>query len=420
MTANISSSTHDRQPVKNGTSPIEGESPELVDVLQKIVHDAGALLEIDHCSVALLDTDRTMLVTLAAFQKQGSKAVDSYIRKNKGVAVWVVEHRETLIIDDVGLDPRFKSLAEIPVGSLVCMPLIDKDNLIGTLTASSGATGHFSPPRLRMLTHFVEQAVLLITSTRRAELAQQDAARMKASFLSLITHELRSPINAINGYLDLVLAGISGGLNQQQREFVQRARAGSEHLYALVEDVLLISRADSGQLRLNYDVINLHDIIAAAVEELELIAHDNGITVTPDVASDFLSIDADPVRIQQVLRNLISNALRFTSSGGHVTISARLVNKGSETASPASTNQHGQLVEIQVRDTGCGIAPEHQQRIFERFYQVPLASAGRSSGQGLGLTIVKMVVELHGGQVTVQSNPGEGSTFCFTLPTLKP
>ncbi len=113
-----------------------------------------------------------------------------------------------------------------------------------------------------------------------------------------------------------------------------------------------------------------------------------------------------------MLRNLISNAIRFTPSGGEVTISARVINE----AGMSVTDQDQQLVEIQVRDTGCGIALEHQQRIFERFYQIPL-EAGRSGGQGLGLAIVKMIVELHGGQVTIESEPGAGSTFRFALPT---
>jgi len=142
---------------------------------------------------------------------------------------------------------------------------------------------------------------------------------------------------------------------------------------------------------------------------------DSGINMRVDIAGDVPPIYADTDRIQQVLRNLISNAVSFTPPRGEVTISARVINM-SVSAQPGANNQDQQLVEIQVRDTGCGIAPEHQQRIFERFYQIPL-EAGRSSGQGLGLAIVKMIIELHGGQVTVMSKPGEGSTFKITLPT---
>jgi signal transduction histidine kinase len=296
--------------------------------------------------------------------------------------------------------------------------------------------------------------------------AIRDATRMKANFLSMITHELRSPLNAINGYLDLALTGIAGDLNEQQQEFVQRARAGSEHLYALVEDLLLVSRADAGQLRLNPEIVRLKEIVSNAIEELELLALDNGISTSIDIPSDLPAVYADPVRLQQVLRNLISNALRFTPSGGSVTISARVVRKADNNGIAESANSNGHAVSpiplvpetpipsigsnksvgaldeegtlvaahngnfvpsedaeesfvlVQVCDTGRGIAPEHQERIFERFYQIPLDTAGRSSGQGLGLAIVKMIVELHGGQVMVESTPDQGSTFSFTLPGL--
>ncbi len=244
--------------------------------------------------------------------------------------------------------------------------------------------------------------------------AIRDATRMKANFLSMITHELRSPLNAINGYLDLTLTGIAGELNEQQRDFLQRARAGSEHLYALVEDLLLVSRADAGQMRLNRELTNIREIVANAVEELELMASDNAININVDIAYDFPPIYADPVRIQQVLRNLLSNSLRFTPQGGNVTISARIISR----TPPDSPEEQQKVVEVEIRDTGYGIAPEHQQHIFERFYQVMPAEASRSGGQGLGLAIVKMIVELHGGQVAVESAPGQGSVFTFTLPGL--
>jgi PAS domain S-box-containing protein len=243
--------------------------------------------------------------------------------------------------------------------------------------------------------------------------AIREMNRMKANFLSMVAHELRSPINSINGYLDLMLEGIAGELSEQQHEFVQRARAGSEHLYALVEDLLLVSRADAGQLQLNRAIIRLPEVIENAVEEMELTASDNGITITLDVSPDLPRLYADAIRLQQVLRNLLSNALRFTPKGGHVTISAHLSEQPT-----CGSDEEGGMIELTVRDTGVGIAPENQQRIFERFFQVSQGGRGRASGQGLGLAIVKMIVELHGGSVSVQSTPDAGSTFICTLPCL--
>src|SRR5579884_2325350 len=224
-------------------------------------------------------------------------------------------------------------------------------------------------------------------------------------FLSLVSHELRSPLNTLNGYLDLLLEGIAGELNEQQREFVQRARAGSEHLYSLLEDLLLIARADAGQLRLNRTAHSLEELVNAAREELELAIMDAGVTLEIALPANLPELFVDATRIQQVLRNLLSNALRFTPAGGRVTIAARVV-----------PDEH-ERIEVNVRDTGCGIAPEYLERVFERFFQVPQAEGGRGGGQGLGLAVVKTIVEAHGGSVRVESAPGEGSTFLFTLDT---
>jgi signal transduction histidine kinase len=241
---------------------------------------------------------------------------------------------------------------------------------------------------------------------------KEDIERLQSRFISMITHELRSPINTINGYLDLALEGVAGELNQQQREFIQRARSGSEHLYALIEDLLFIARADAGQLRLNHEIVRLSEIVDRAIEELELIATDNEISLVVDIPYDFPELDADAIRMQHVMRNLIHNALRFTQPGGSVIINAC----ASSTPIDMAATDDEQQVNVQVCDTGYGIAPEYQERIFERFYQIPLAHSERAGGQGLGLTVAKMIIELHGGQIFVKSSPGAGSIFTLTLP----
>src|SRR5437899_7929196 len=141
--------------------------------------------------------------------------------------------------------------------------------------------------------------------------SHDDDNRTKTHFLSMVTHELRSPLNAINGYLDLTLSGMAGELNEQQREFVQRARAGSEHLYTLIEDLLLVSRAEAGQLRLNLEWGSLKDIVTNAQEELEMTALDGSVKVTSRLPANFPLIYVDSIRLQHVLRNLLSNALHF-------------------------------------------------------------------------------------------------------------
>jgi signal transduction histidine kinase len=189
---------------------------------------------------------------------------------------------------------------------------------------------------------------------------------------------------------------------------------GSEHLYALLENLLLISRADVDQLRLNRDIISLSPVVADAVEELELTAADHSISIKVEIPEHFPRLYADAVRLQQVVRNLVSNALRFTPSGGQVIISARVETPTQE----IDSDELVQVIKLQIRDTGVGIAPELHERIFERFFQLPREYERRAGGQGLGLAVVKMIVELHNGSVKVESVPGEGSTFTCTLPCL--
>ncbi|HEV2238595.1 MAG TPA: ATP-binding protein [Ktedonobacterales bacterium] len=242
---------------------------------------------------------------------------------------------------------------------------------------------------------------------RRALLIARDVTalrhmdQLKATVLSMIAHELRSPLQTINGYLDAALdQELSGPLSDQHREWLRRARSGGEQLKGLVDDVLLISRRDVGQFRLLLQPQRLEPIMDAASEEMELLAAGKGVHFSAEHQPNLPVVEADETRLQQVLRNLLSNALKFTPADGSVRLTA---------------TYDDQWVRLSVTDTGIGIAPEHVERIFDRYYQVEDTSE-RSRGQGLGLAIVRIIVEGHGGRIEVQSQPGKGSTFTVFLP----
>ena len=249
--------------------------------------------------------------------------------------------------------------------------------------------------------------------TDPSSIQRQTGHSSRDRFLSMITHELRSPLNTINGYLDLALADVAGALNAQQREFIQRARAASENLFTLVENLLLISRADAGQMHLQREIINIQEVVTSAVDEMEVTAKDRGITITVDLPASVPDLYADAERLQQVVRNLLSNALRFTPEGGHIAITASV---SAEKEDGMGGREARRAVKLRVSDTGRGIAPEYHKLIFERFSQIYDRDRGRSGSQGLGLAVVKMIVELHGGEVSVQSVPGQGSVFTCILP----
>jgi len=270
----------------------------------------------------------------------------------------------------------------------------------------------FQRQELRHACNLCNLAAIAIANVELFQRSRADREQLR-TILATVAHELRSPLNTINGYLELALSGAGGALNAQQHEFVQRARMGSEHLYALLEDLLLVSRADADQLRLNRDIISLSPIVVDAVEQLELTAIDHDITIKVEVSERLPRLYADAVRLQQVVRNLVSNALRFTPSEGQVIISAYVETLVQE----IDSDEPAPVVKLQVRDTGVAIAPEFYERIFERFFQIPREYERRAGGQGLGLAVVQQIVLAHGWEI--QYIPKEPKGAIFRLSRVK-
>jgi len=234
--------------------------------------------------------------------------------------------------------------------------------------------------------------------------AMREMDQMKSNFLSMVSHELRGPLQTINGYLDLSLDGMGGELSGQLGEFLRRARAGSEHLTSLVDDLLLLSRRDAGQFTLFPQATDLAPIIHETVEEMEITAEDAEVRLIADVPDELPLALVDGPRITQVMRNLLTNAIKFTPTGGDVIV---------------TTEVTAEQVIIRVRDTGIGIAPEHLPKIFDRFYQVGEGTTrGKGQGQGLGLAIVRIIVEGHAGTLNVTSEPRKGSEFTVAFPRI--
>ncbi|WP_161975295.1 GAF domain-containing sensor histidine kinase [Tengunoibacter tsumagoiensis] len=419
-------------------STYDVKMPNVLEAMQKTVQNAAALVGAHYCEIALVDESGQLLVTQASWSAQDRKRAPGQFRWGEGLIGQVVARRTSLCVEAVkswqqeisyadGIHflrqthpygDAIQSVQPDPVteewlgGSLLCVPIQHGEIVLGVLIGENLEEGAFGAAQLQQMEIMADQAAMILMQAQRTEPPLKQLPQ--ANFLSMITHELRSPLNSINGYLDLLLDKSTGELTDAQREYALRARSGSEQLYALLEDLFLISRADAGQLRLTREIVRLPDIISQATEELELTAADYDITLQIEVSNTLPPLYADAIRLQQVLRNLLSNALRFTPAGGHVQISATIEESQDETF--AVTEDLPRVVALRVKDNGIGIAPEYQEQIFQRFFQV--SAAGRSGGQGLGLAIVKMIVELHGGQVLVESQIGKGCTFTCLLPCL--
>ena len=227
------------------------------------------------------------------------------------------------------------------------------------------------------------------------------ANRMRANFISMVSHELRTPLNSINGFLEIVLEGHVGNLTPRQDEFLNYARTSTHQLVTLVEDILFISRADTGQFKLRFDTVALPELVAQIIQGFQATAQQAQVELRVTLPADLPTVYADELRLQQVLGNLINNAIKFTPPLGIVIVSAAVA---------------GDALRVEVSDTGEGIPIEEQTRIFERFYQSESMAHGTAGGYGLGLAIAKLIVEQHGGRIWVQSRVGSGSTFSFTIP----
>ena len=228
--------------------------------------------------------------------------------------------------------------------------------------------------------------------------------QLKSEFMASISHELRTPLHTIIGFTELLEEEGEGPLNFKQRRFMHHIHVDSEHLLGLINDVLDLSRIEAGGLNLHTEPVRLLLIIADSINAIRLYAESKSVSIRMGTDIDF-SVIADPMRLRQILYNLLSNGAKFTQPGGEVLVDAVV---------------EGDTVRITVSDTGLGIAPEERTQIFEKFYQVGLTPVGVREGTGLGLAICKQLVEMQKGTIWVESQLGQGSTFHFTLPHNQP
>jgi signal transduction histidine kinase len=230
----------------------------------------------------------------------------------------------------------------------------------------------------------------------------ETANRHKSQFVASMSHELRTPLNAIIGFADVLQDQLFGPLNARQQRYVQHISGAGRHLLELINDILDLSKVEAGRMELELAPVALGELLENGVTMVRERATHHGIELHLQVDPRVACVRADERKLKQIVFNLLSNAVKFTPDGGRVDISLQ--------------GGAGDTVQISVRDSGPGIAPEDQARIFEEFEQVGRGVLQAREGTGLGLAVAKQLVELHGGLIWVQSQPGEGSTFNFTLP----
>ena len=235
---------------------------------------------------------------------------------------------------------------------------------------------------------------------KNAQLEQ--ASQMKSKFLAAMSHELRTPLNAVIGFSEVLDARMFGEMNEKQSEYVKDIHEAGHHLLALINDILDLSKIEAGRMALEQAEFDLPQMLESATLLIQGRAANHGLTLKLDVDERLGGIVGDERKLKQVLINLLTNAVKFTPDGGRIELKATPVGDGT--------------VEIAVKDTGVGIAPEEQATIFEEFHQACTADGHNQEGLGLGLALSKRFVEMHEGTIRVQSQPDQGSTFTVTLP----
>jgi signal transduction histidine kinase len=335
------------------------------------------------------------------------------IRADSPIAEWLVAAEGLLVKEEVKLNPRIARYFETAEGELeavkaaLIVPLKVENKLNGILLLGEKLSGEIYDDReLDMLMLLATQAAISLENARLYEgLATSnarllEASRLKSQFLANMSHELRTPLNSIIGFSKVLLNRLDGDLTERQEAYVRSVHNSSRHLLELINSILDFSRIEAGKFEMRPETIDLHDVVDECIESSMPLVRDKRVKVEKDVPMELPRVDADRMRVKQVLLNLMSNAIKFTHSG-RVLVQVR---------------HEGEVLHVAVADTGIGISPHDLQRLFEPFQRLDNPLAQQADGTGLGLAISKKFVELHHGRIWAESRESHGSTFHFTLP----
>lgn len=391
---------------------------ELPVVLERIATHARELLKSDDSEVYMLEPDGQTLRAIVAMGRYADAIKAHPLMLGQGIVGYVAHSRVAELVNYSERDPRSVRIPDTPEEheALMCAPLISKGQMLGVMAVvRSGDRPLFQQSDLDFLKGLSGQAAIAIENARmyaterqrtielaRALEQQRELDRMKNEFIQNISHELRTPLAIVRGYAELLDSGELGELPRNQRESVNVMARRSRMLSKMLDDLLAILAAETHKMAM--EPVDLAQLLETMLVDFQAVAKQSDIALTADIAAELPPVAGDQVHLRRVFDNLLGNALKFTPAGGTVTV--RLL--------PVDAN----LV-LEVADTGIGIPADKLGRIFDRFYQVDGSTTRRYSGVGLGLALVKEIVESHGGQVMVESQPGKGSMFRVTLPVMK-
>ncbi len=384
---------------------ISSSQTDVQPVFETIAENSLRLCDATFSTVFRYDGELVHLAALRNVAPEGAAAIRSAFPmppSRGGASARSILTRSIVHIADVRDDPEYV------LGGLADIAKFRSDGQpIGTITVAAGRTMLFPEKQVALLKTFADQAVIAVENTRLFNEIQDKtqqveiANRHKSEFLANMSHELRTPLNAVIGFSEVLLERMFGEVNPKQEEYLTDILSSGKHLLSLINDILDLSKIEAGRMELEAQPFDLPGALDNALTLIRERAARHGLKLQVTVDPRLGEVKGEERKVKQVLLNLLSNAVKFTPEGGKISIAAHLKDG---------------MAEVSVADTGVGIAPEDQEAIFEEFRQVGTDYARKREGTGLGLALARRLVELHGGKLWVQSEPGQGSTFTFTLP----
>jgi signal transduction histidine kinase len=301
-------------------------------------------------------------------------------------------------------DEHYRLLQELAPRSEISVAIQARDRILGAITMVTADSGRrYTTTDLSLAEELAARVGQAIDNAQLYETTRL-ASQAKSDFLAIMSHELRTPLNAILGYADLVLLGVPEPVGEQAHHQVERIRTAAQHLLQLVDEVLSYARLESGKEVVKLEPIELGAVVRETTALVAPLAERKGITLATRTTEE-IRLETDGWKVRQILNNLLSNAVKFTGEGGWIGV---------------TTSVEGTAASVAVEDTGIGIPDEHLSRIFDPFWQVEHSSTRRFGGTGLGLGVARELARLLGGDVTVRSRMGAGSTFTLSLPMTPP
>jgi signal transduction histidine kinase len=381
---------------------------QLEPLLQTITQAATELTDTEAGSIMLVDKNTGELRFEAASGSKKEEIKRVTVPLEGSIAGWIVREGKSLMIPDVRQDPRFYTQVDETIDfetrSILGVPLQVKGQVIGALEAiNKTGDGIFTQDDVHTLSTLAAHAAIaienarLVTEIQKAYEELSELDQLKSEFVAIASHELQTPLTVILGYASFLKQEATGATSEQLDIVLQSAL----RLRSLINDMINLRHIETGEAELELEQLSLNKLVTTITAEFASLAEAKKQSVHIKLASQPPIVEADRQKLHLVLANLLSNAIKFTPEGGRIHM---------------EVETRGNEVWVSVRDTGIGIPPREQERIFDRFYQVEPSLTRHFEGMGLGLSIAKGMVELHGGRIWVESVEGMGSSFTFALP----